>query len=160
MTPFPAVPVPIDPLPPWQRPDFLPSAPLDSYGYLSDHGRRECTLEDLRREVALGPDEDVHFVWQPGLGRCVPTGEASAVFDVLRQAQLAQASGRRSVFAGDGTRLHALHQGRRLPIPEERLIAARATAIMNRGRSGPGTAGPVPDTSSAKPASAAASAPA
>ena len=90
MTPFPAVPVPIDPLPPWQRPDFLPSAPLDSYGYLSDHGRRECTLEDLRREVALGPDEDVHFVWQPGLGRCVPTGEASAVFDVLREAQLAR----------------------------------------------------------------------
>jgi rhomboid protease GluP len=88
MTPFPAVPVPIDPLPPWQQPDFLPSAPLDSYGYLSDHGRRECTLEDLRREVALGPDEDVHFVWQPGLGRCVPTGEAPVVFDALRKAQL------------------------------------------------------------------------
>jgi membrane associated rhomboid family serine protease len=42
----------------------------------------------LRREVKRGPEEDVHFVWQPGLGRCVPTGEAPAVFDALREAQL------------------------------------------------------------------------
>jgi membrane associated rhomboid family serine protease len=70
--------------------DFLPTAPPDGYGYLTEHGRRSCTLEELREAVARGPEERVHFVWRPGTGRCVPAGEVPELFESLRQAQLAR----------------------------------------------------------------------
>jgi len=88
MSDFSSVPVPVALPPPWRRPDFLPTAPPDSYGYLTEHGRRACSLEELREVVARGPEERVHFVWQPGTGRCVPAGEVPELFESLRRAQL------------------------------------------------------------------------
>jgi len=80
--------LPVPPSPGWLRPDFLPPAPTDSYGYLMENGRRACSLDELREVVGRGSEERVHFVWQPGVGRCVPTGEAPEVFEALRAAEL------------------------------------------------------------------------
>lgn len=85
-----SIPASESPEPPWRRPEFLGRAPTEGYGYLSEGVLRTCSLDELRQVVARGPEERVHFVWGPGLGRCVPTAELPEVFEALRASQLAR----------------------------------------------------------------------
>lgn len=74
--------------PPWQRPEFLPAAPRDSYGYLGDGPARTCTLDELRAAVLRPSGERIHFVWTPTESRMIPVAEAPELFEALRTAEL------------------------------------------------------------------------
>lgn len=78
---------------PWNRPDFLPEAPLEGYGYLGPHGPHACTLEELRALATNGPVERVFFAWRPGVGRLEPVSALPELFDDLKRWHLAQARG-------------------------------------------------------------------
>ncbi len=77
-------------VPPWERADFLPVSPLDSYGYAGNRSKRAGSLEEVRSWIGPGGvSEKVFFAWRPGEGRMRPVAEMPEFFDALRAGEVA-----------------------------------------------------------------------